>query len=56
MLGFFARVEGDAQLHPDKKEIAEAKWVSPEELPPPVSRISIAQELMQEFKRRKMEE
>ena len=56
MLGFFAQVEGDAQLHPDKKEIAEAKWVSPEELPPPVSRISIAQELMQEFKRRKMEE
>lgn len=52
MLGFFAKVEGDPVPHPDHVEIAEAKWVTPEELPQNHSNLSIAQALMQEFARR----
>ena len=52
MLGFLAYVEGDPTPHPDMTEIIEAKWVTPDEVPPPQSTISIAQSLMQEFIRR----
>lgn len=46
MLGFTARVDGDATLHLDEDEIEEARWFTrdelrsgagPRALPPPVS-------------------
>lgn len=51
MLGFFAEVDGDPTPHPDGAEIAEAKWVTKEELPQPLSNISIAQALMTAWQR-----
>lgn len=49
MLGFTAEVEGDDTPHPDMQEITEAKWVAKEDLPPPLSTISIAQSLIKNF-------
>ena len=49
MVGFFAKAEEGAQVHPDMVEIVETKWVAPDELPEPQSNISIAQQLMRAF-------
>lgn len=48
MLGFTAEYES-GEIHVDGKEILDAKWFSPEEIPPPPSKMSIASELIEWF-------
>lgn len=47
MVGFFAELDGDAELTIEEEELSEARWFSMDEMPESVSDISIGHELME---------
>lgn len=51
MIGFFADLDGDDTITLQEDELAEARWFSREEIPEPVSDISVSQELIEVFRR-----
>lgn len=52
MIGFFAELDGDSTIRLDESELSEAKWFSKHEIPMPPSSISIASEMIREWRER----
>ncbi len=50
LFGFFCELDGDAELTIDKKELAEAMWMSPEEIPEDEHKLSLTREMLDCFK------
>lgn len=50
-MGFYCDLDGSAEIQLDTEELSEGVWMKREEIPKPVSDISLTSEMIERFRR-----